>query len=141
MAKQNEANGTASEPIARYDELPILQTYKVCFENMVQIGGFWAVGNDKAIYHIEMPDKVKECMWKNAKRYDIQTGKVMGYTNADRLRGMTDEELARLFDDILKYNVVGEPDENVCSDCYKTDCAPCWLNWLKAPVEGENYDG
>jgi hypothetical protein len=94
MDKQNEVNGTASEPIARYDELPILRTYKIAFDNIVKIGGFWAVGNGKNLYHIEMPDKVKECMWKGAKRYDMQTGIVMGYTNADRIRSMSDEELA-----------------------------------------------
>lgn len=65
------------------------------------------------------------CIWSSSKPQ----------TNADRIRRMSDEELARLFDDILKYNVVGEPDENVCSDCYKTDCAPCWLDWLKAEVD------
>lgn len=59
-------------------------------------------------------------------------------TNADRIRAMTDEELARLFDDVLKYNVVGEPDENVCCDCHKTDCAPCWLEWLRQEEKDED---
>ena len=76
------------------NKLSILQTYKDALENMVQIGGLWAVGQDKNIYHIEMPDKIHDTMWKHAKRYDIQTGEVIGYTNADRIRAMSDEELA-----------------------------------------------
>lgn len=72
MYKQNEANGTASEPIARY------------------------------------------CMWKNAKQYDIHTGEVLGYTNADRIRAMSDEELAQW----------------LC--CHITECSRC---------EGRHYAG
>ena len=121
MEKQNEANGTASEPIARYDELPILRTYKVAFEAIGEIGGFWVVGQDKNLYHVEMPDKVKECMWKNAKRYDIQTGKVIGYTNADRIRAMTDEEMAEwIAGDVL--NLSGGA---------LTIATEAWLDWLK----------
>ena len=59
-------------------------------------------------------------------------------TNADKLRAMTDEELARLFDDVLKYNVVAEPDADICCDCHKTDCTPCWLDWLKQEVDVDN---
>lgn len=122
MEKQNEANGTASEPIARYDELPILRTYKVAFDTIVEMGGFWAVGNDKNLYRIEMPDKVEGYMWKNAKRYDIQTGKVMGYTNADRIRAMTDEELAEFISG--KARTFGEEYEGYMSA----------LDWLKEEI-------
>lgn len=121
MEKQNEANGTASEPIARYDEIPILRTYKVAFDTIVEMGGFWAVGNDKNLYRIEMPDKVEGCMWKNAKRYDIQTGKVMGYTNADRIRSMTDEELA-----LFIHNA-----EAQAIDTEIASTVEGWLDWLK----------
>lgn len=126
MEKQNEANGTASEPIARYDEPSVLQTYKLALENIVQIGGFWAVGHDKALYHIEMPDKAGECMWKNAKRYDMQTGKVMGYTNADRLRAMSDEELAEFMADNC-----GCPVDKCPHLDDEKDCGQCWADWLK----------
>ena len=127
MEKQNEANGTASEPIARYDELPILRTYKVAFDTIVKMGGFWAVGNDKNLYRIEMTDKVEECMWKNAKRYDIQTGKVMGYTNADRIRAMTGEELALFI-------------HNAEAQAIDTEIASTeegWLDWLKQEIRNE----
>lgn len=135
MEKQNEANGTASEPIARYDELPILRTYKVAFEAICEIGGFWVVGQDKNLYHVEMPDKVKECMWKNAKRYDIQTGEVMGYTNADRIRAMTDEELADWFikiqDDVADYYDGGHAVAPELPTMKNS-----WLDWLKEEADG-----
>lgn len=58
-------------------------------------------------------------------------------TNADRIRGMTDEELAETY-------AGGCPngDRLNCGKYYLhggRDCFNCWLNWLKAPVEeGDN---
>lgn len=57
-------------------------------------------------------------------------------TNADRIRAMTDEELA-----IFLYNGWKEQDtfsKEVCERCVDTDisCQPnCWLNWLKQEAE------
>lgn len=55
-------------------------------------------------------------------------------TNADRIRSMSDEELADFLETV-----------NMCecgfamgvSPCRKagTDGCPCWLDWLKSPVE------
>ena len=55
-------------------------------------------------------------------------------TNADRIRGMTDEELAYMFVDI------GECDRRCpakIGDCIFSDsaCKDAWLSWLKSPVE------
>lgn len=52
-------------------------------------------------------------------------------TNADRIRAMSDEELAKLLDHELGCPVTG--------DCEKMsrDCNACWLDWLKQPAEGE----
>ena len=53
-------------------------------------------------------------------------------TNADRIRAMSDEELANI--------MAGTP---ICKerymDCikYGRDCEPCLLEWLKQPAEGE----
>lgn len=54
-------------------------------------------------------------------------------TNADRIRGMTDEELAETY-------AGGCPNEDRlnCGKYYLhggRDCFNCWLDWLKAPVE------
>ena len=116
------------------NKLSFLQTYKDALENMVQIGGLWAVGQDKNIYHIEMPDKIHDTMWKHAKRYDIQTGEVIGYTNADRIRAMTDEELAEWFikvqDDVADYYDGGHAFAPELPTMENS-----WLDWLKQEAE------
>ena len=117
------------------NKLSILQTYKDALENMVQIGGLWAVGQDKNIYHIEMPDKIHDTMWKHAKRYDIQTGEVIGYTNADRIRAMTDEELDKFLGEV-QWDVA-----NYCGGVTEKQEYPvpeqrgAWLDWLKQEAE------
>ena len=56
-------------------------------------------------------------------------------TNADRIRAMTDEELASSL--AIEYwklpkcnSVYGENEE-----CFQPDCTGCWLDWLKEEVE------
>ena len=57
-------------------------------------------------------------------------------TNADRIRAMSDEELAEFL-----YNVWKKQDtfsKEVCERCGDTDigCQPnCWLDWLKQEAE------
>ena len=52
-------------------------------------------------------------------------------TNADRIRAMSDEEMAKKLGRGL-----GCP---VTADCMKMsgDCKACWLDWLQQPAEGE----
>ena len=59
-------------------------------------------------------------------------------TNADRIRSMTDEELARF----INFHTVCEecPAKRVCEDNYTTKpgvCVRSILAWLKSPVEEE----
>lgn len=50
-------------------------------------------------------------------------------TNADRIRAMTDEELAAWREKCC-------PDrDNSAEDCWKESCELCWLDWLKEEVE------
>lgn len=56
--------------------------------------------------------------------------KVKPKTNGDRIRAMTDEELAIFLGD------VGCCNPNPCKPGMY--CGRCWFNWLKAPVEGSN---
>lgn len=57
-------------------------------------------------------------------------------TNADRIRAMTDEELA----DWIELLLCPEncPDEQMGEACARTSCDGCWLSWLKSPVEVDN---
>ena len=50
-------------------------------------------------------------------------------TNADKIRAMNDEELAKVMERMLGCPVTG--------DCKKMleDCNDCWLDWLKQPAE------
>ena len=55
-------------------------------------------------------------------------------TNAQKIRAMSDEELADLIDRELE----------CCpptGDCEKmsNDCKACWIDWLKQPVKENNY--
>jgi len=52
-------------------------------------------------------------------------------TNADKIRQMTDEELARYF---KKYGAICPPTHK----CYlDNSCEDCWLGWLKQEVESD----
>ena len=61
-------------------------------------------------------------------------------TNADRIRAMSDEELAR------EYALTGcprIPDDDVCDSFgdKHTCCYNCCLDWLKQPVKDGEGDG
>lgn len=47
-------------------------------------------------------------------------------TNADRIRAMTDEELAE---------IIECQDSRQWDECYQGDCKECLLDWLKQEVD------
>ncbi len=49
-------------------------------------------------------------------------------TNADRIRAMSDEELAKLFD---SDDVICPPNHIDCTE----KCTECFLKWLQQPAE------
>ena len=53
-------------------------------------------------------------------------------TNADRIRAMSDEELAK---------VVSTTCPTKGCPLTAWDCTECWLNWLKQPVKDGDNDG
>lgn len=57
--------------------------------------------------------------------------KALPQTNADRIRTMSDEELA----EVVAKGVGCVLKAPHCMDC---DCTPCILKWLKQPAEGED---
>ena len=50
-------------------------------------------------------------------------------TNAQKIREMSDEELAKKLEYELGCPVTGD-----CEKMYK-DCKACWLDWLQSPAE------
>jgi len=54
-------------------------------------------------------------------------------TNADRIRAMTDEELA----EFIAYNTSCETcvvRKGGSDECHNTNCSTAWLDWLKQEV-------
>ena len=51
-------------------------------------------------------------------------------TNADRIRQMTDEEMAEFL-----YNAWETAPWCSRRECYDEPCVPCWLEWLKGVSE------
>ena len=63
--------------------------------------------------------------WKTSKK---KCPHFIQKTNADRIRAMSDEELAEFL------NTRGCPSENH-SNCFEMSCKHCWEKWLKQPAE------
>ena len=58
-------------------------------------------------------------------------------TNADRIRSMTDEELANFLFPLGSCPIVADGlPFNESADC-ADDCEKCWLDWLKKEVESD----
>ena len=57
-------------------------------------------------------------------------------THADRIRAMSDEELAMFLDDVQKYNIYCKPIiADDCGDCLTDLCWKCWMEWLKKEAD------
>ena len=54
-------------------------------------------------------------------------------TNADRIRAMTDEELAKTFETDFATCPPNAGEDKWCDK--DADCKQCWLDWLKQPAE------
>ena len=67
----------------------------------------------------------------------------MVMTNADKIRAMSDEELAEFIAVITKYDVCMNPSANGCEEClFCAFCSDCIegqeLEWLQQPAEDED---
>ena len=62
---------------------------------------------------------------------DLETGTISYHvvtTNGDQIRSMTDEELSKFA------NGCPPNSKRHLSECLRTDCCGCWLEWLKKEV-------
>lgn len=79
-----------------------------------------------------------KCKWKESCGYDICMDECcpefegVPMTNADRIRAMSDEELAKFLDDCNSHGCVCP-----ARDCRAT-CHECIVDWLKQPAEVDN---
>ncbi len=57
-------------------------------------------------------------------------------TNADRIRAMSDEELAELLDSVDNGGIRALDVDYPCDECtQKTECEDCFKEWLESEVE------
>ena len=78
---------------------------------------------------LKMTDEVEsKCPYKLFKSRTIKT-------HADRIRAMSDEELAKFIPN-WSYTGACKCDEQSYVDC-NNECEKCVLEWLKQPAEGD----
>ena len=73
-----------------------------------------------------------------AKHEDCGLFKPKPQTNADRIRSMTDEELAEFLDRefwVLPNCKPDAPQDQETGMCLIASCHNCWLDWLKQEAE------
>lgn len=76
--------------------------------------------------------KSKECM--GCKQNAVDKYKRM--TQADRIRSMSDEELAELLDSVDNGGIRALYIDYPCYECtQKTECEDCFKEWLQSEVE------
>ena len=74
----------------------------------------------------------KECM--GCKQNAVDKYKRM--TQADRIRSMSDEELAELLDSVDNGGIRALDVDYPCDECtQKTECEDCFKEWLQSEVE------
>ena len=57
-------------------------------------------------------------------------------TNADRIRNMSDEELAEFLDIVGEDGISSQYADVPCDCCCeKTECSKCWKEWLQSKAE------
>ena len=76
--------------------------------------------------------------WKNQGNWISCTAYVQPVTNSDRIRSMTDEELAKFMALNTDCYYCRAKDNDRCASLATTPCGDIWLDWLKqAAEEGE----
>lgn len=57
-------------------------------------------------------------------------------TNSDRVRNMSDEELAEFLDIVGEDGISSQYTDVPCDCCCeKTECSKCWKEWLQSEAE------
>lgn len=89
--------------------------------------------DDNAVHDPEHPYWIVQ---RSRPKCRLYRSKIKPITNGDRIRAMTDEELAKFIPD-WSYTGACKCDELPYADC-KYECAKCVIEWLKQPAEGDS---
>ena len=86
-----------------------------------------------------MSKPMSEQMRKLAARYESATGKKFDVkTNAQKIRGMSDEELAKVVRSMMDCDSCGNMFSLKCDGSYE-HCSSVCLKWLQKPAEEADY--
>ena len=58
-------------------------------------------------------------------------------TNADRIRAMSDKEMAEFLETVNSCFCASAMNNKQCKPWQKEDKCPCWLDWLKEEVKDD----
>ena len=81
--------------------------------------------------HVEVIVKEVGYSCPKCGRNTIRTAEIH-QTNADKIRNMTDEELANMLDEVAVNGIMALDKDYPCDDCAeKINCDICFLEWLQ----------
>ena len=95
------------------------------------------VGNGKYCLQFETDNKAHYLIMQSSARRCVDCEHI---TNADRIRRMNDEELAKWIDWLFGRCEWCDTDKMGTDDCNDVSCTPCILEWLQQPA-GDIDDG
>ena len=78
-------------------------------------------------------EKLKDCPWSSDPEVICSAYQQKPITNADRIRAMSDEELATWLGVYCNGQTAQEVGKPCASDI--GSCEECWLDWLRQEVE------
>lgn len=118
--------------------------------NMVKVNSLEIIVrmiDDKPYYEVKYREVGKKEYSIGYSSYSLKT--VLGFideyfeiveskeqTNADRIRNMSDEELAEFLDIVGEDGISSQYADIPCDCCCeKTECSKCWKEWLQSEAE------
>lgn len=143
---QRNSNSRENEPCCRCDS-------RKENANMVKVNSLEIIVrmiDSKPYYELKYRQVGKKDYSIGYSSYDLKT--VLGYintffeiaesekqTHADKIRNMSDEELAEFLDIVGEDGISSRYADVPCDCCCeKTECSKCWKDWLKSEAEQED---
>lgn len=143
---QRNSNSRENEPCCRCDS-------RKENANMVKVNSLEIIVrmiDGKPYYELKYRQVGKKDYSIGYSSYDLKT--VLGYintffeiaesekqTHADKIRNMSDEELAEFLDIVGEDGISSQYADVPCDCCCeKTECSKCWKDWLKSEAEQED---
>ena len=99
------------------------------------LAGVCAMADKHSIDRDSMLKYLADMLTAFAEVASIQNYK-FNHTHADRIRNMSDEELAEFLDIVGEDGISSQYADVPCDCCCeKTECSKCWKEWLQSEAE------